>query len=89
MRDKRIPKEAVRRADRNVAEGEATGHYHGATAPSAAVFDFRNIRILDAPLGTMLRHQEHNLIPVAPGVYDRTLVNEFDHLTEEARAVAD
>jgi hypothetical protein len=88
-RNRRIPAGAVRRADRNVAEGEATGHFHGATAPSAVVFDFRGIRILDAPQGTLLRHQEHKPIPVAPAVYDRTLVREFDHLTEEARAVAD
>jgi hypothetical protein len=86
---KRVPEGAIRRPDNRVAEGEATGHFHAAVAPSAVVFDFGSIRILDAPDGTLLTHQEHHTIPVAPGVYDRTLVNEYDHIAEEARAVAD
>jgi len=85
----RVPTGAETRPNNRVAEGEATGHYHDATAPDAAVLNFKGGIILAAPRGTLLTHQEHGTVPVAPNVYDRIIVREYDHLKEEARNVVD
>jgi hypothetical protein len=87
-----IPKDAKPRANNHLAEGEATGHYHAATAPDAVVFDLPGIPdtlALAAPSGTEVTHQEHGTIMVPAGNYSRSIVNEYDHFTEEARQVVD
>lgn len=92
MKTRRIPKDARARANNHLAEGEATGHFHAATAPDAVVFDLPGIPdvlALSAPSGTEVTHQEHNTIMMPPGDYDRTIVQEFDHFAEEARDVVD
>lgn len=89
MKDPRIPKNAKRKENNHLAEGEATGHYHAATAPDAALYEFEGGLMLAAPSGTEVTHQEHNTVLVPPGNYDRFIVQEFDHFTEEAREVVD
>ncbi len=89
MFNRRIPKGAKRAPNNHLAEGEATGHFHAATAADAAVYEYGDILLLDAPTGTPVTHQEHNTIDVPPGVYDRHIVQEYDHLAEEARSVVD
>lgn len=86
-----IPKAAKRRPNNHLAEGEATGHYHEAVAEDAVVYEIPDTvaLVLDAPSGTQVTHQEHNTIMVPPGVFDRTIVREFDHFAEEARQVVD
>jgi hypothetical protein len=86
---KSIPKNAKRARNNHLAEGEATGHFHAATAPDAVVYDLPEGLALAAPSGTEITHQEHHTILVPPGNYDRTIVQEYDHFAEEARAVVD
>jgi hypothetical protein len=92
MKATTIPKEARRRDNSHLAEGEATGHFHAATAADAVIYDLPGIPdvlALSAPSGTAVTHQEHDTIMVPPGEYDRSIVQEFDHFNQEARAVVD
>lgn len=84
-----IPNGAKRKASNHLAEGEATGHFHAATAPDVALYKYEGGLMLAAPSGTEVTHQEHNTVLVPPGNYDRSIVQEFDHFTEEAREVID
>lgn len=84
-----IPKTAKRKSNNHLAEGEATGHYHAATAGDAVVWEYDGGLILEAPSGTEVTHQEHGTVLVPPGVYDRSIVLEYDHFSEEAREVVD
>jgi len=90
MKEKMIPKDAIRQPNNHLAEGEGTGHFHDATAEDAAIYDLGGEdAVLDAPSGTNVTHQEHDTIKVMPGVYDRSRVQEYDHAEEEARSIAD
>lgn len=89
MKRKLIPKSATPRSNNHLAEGEATGHYHAATAEDVQLYDFQGGIILAAPTGTPVTHQEHHVVMVPPGTYDRQIVREYDHFTEEAREVVD
>jgi hypothetical protein len=89
MKIKDIPKGARRKANKHLAEGEATGHFHAATAHDAALYEYEGGLILAAPSGTEVTHQEHHTVLAPPGTYDRSIVQEFDHFTEEAREVLD
>lgn len=84
-----IPKNAKRKADNHLAEGEVTGHYHDTVGDGVAVFEDGNKVILDAPHGADVTHQEHKTITLPPGEYDRIIVREYDHAEEEARKVED
>lgn len=74
---------------KRLAEGEVTGHFHAATAKSAALYDDNGRIVLDAPRGTKVVHQEHKPIAVPPGQYERLIVQEFDPFEEEVRDVRD
>lgn len=74
---------------KHLAEGEVTGHFHAATAKSAALYEDAGGIMLDAPKGTKVTHQEHKTITVPPGQYDRLIVQEFDPFEEEVRSVRD
>lgn len=69
-----------------LAHGEVTGHYHEAQGDGVALFDDG---VLEAPHGATVTHQEHAPITLPPGIYDRSIVLEYDHFAEEARHVAD
>lgn len=84
-----IPRGATLKANNHLAEGEATGHFHAATAPDAKLYEYNGGLMLAAPSGTEVTHQEHNTVLVPPGTYDRSIVQEFDHFAEEARDVVD
>lgn len=95
---KGIPKGAKRLNHTHLAEGEATGHFHAATAPDAELFEHTGGLVLAAPSGTEVTHQEHATVLVPgdrihddqiPGLWDRSIVKEFDHFAEEARDVID
>ena len=89
MTDQSIPQGATRAKNNHLAEGEATGHFHAATAPDAAIYEYDGGLLLAAPSGTPVTHQEHHTILVPPGIYDRSIVQEYDHFAEEARDVVD
>ncbi len=69
-----------------LAHGEMTGHFHEAHGEGVALYDDG---ALEAPHGAELTHQEHATVTVPPGIYDRSIVQEFDHFAEEARNIAD
>lgn len=80
-----------RKQNNHLAEGEVTGHYHEATG-KVAVFEGEygdTSLLLDAPEGSVVTHQEHNEVTLPPGKYRSGIVQEYDHLEEEARNVAD
>ncbi len=89
MQSQDIPKGAKRKVNNHLAEGEATGHYHAATAPDVELYEYDGGLMLAAPSGTPVTHQEHATVLVPAGVYDRSIVQEFDHFSEEAREVID
>lgn len=89
MKSNAIPRGAKRKSNNHLAEGEATGHFHAATAPDVELYEYEGGLMLAAPSGTEVTHQEHNTVLVPPGTYDRSIVQEFDHFTEEAREVLD
>jgi hypothetical protein len=61
-----------------LAEGEATGHFHGIKSRSASLFrteeDVRYMRVT-APV--MLKHQEHSPIKIPRGEYRVTIHTQY------------
>jgi hypothetical protein len=69
-----------------LAHGEVTGHYHEARGSGVAFYEDG---VLEAPHGAEVTHQEHAPVMVPPGTYQRSIVQEYDHFLEEAKAVRD
>lgn len=69
-----------------LAYGEHTGHYHEAYGDGVALYEDGT---LEAPQGATVTHQEHRSIVVPPGIYRRSIVQEYDHFAEESRNVVD
>jgi len=87
---KKIPSGAVLRTDTVLAEGEATGHAHRATGQGVQVYDLPgDVRLIHAPRGATVGHEEHHQIDLTAGQFDVSKVLEYDHFLEEARAVED
>ncbi len=84
-----IPAEAKRKSDNKVALGEVTGHYHEVVGQGVAVYENGEKMFVDVPTEAVISHQEHNTIELPGNVYERQIVREYDHFTEEARAVVD
>lgn len=78
-----------KRTDKHLAEGEVTGHAHIASASDATVFGEGDERLLDAPSGTLVTHEEHKHGALPPGQYDIRKQREVDPDTEEIRNVKD
>lgn len=78
-----------KRKDKNLAEGEVTGHAHRCLG-DCAVYDLPNgSRLLDAPDGVEVTHEEHKTIVLPAGRYNAIIAREVDPFDEEVRAVAD
>jgi len=73
-----------------LAHGERTGHAHAIVEPDARLLeDGRGVRFLEVgPGGARLRHEEHEALALAPGVYRVLQQREFVP-ERPARAVAD
>ena len=72
------------------AEGEVTGHYHGTTvSDGATMFEKDGVLYFSSDSEFTVKHQEHNPITVSPGVWKIKIVQEWDHLKEEADRVRD
>ena len=85
-----IPDRAVKLDHARLAEGEVTGHFHEATGADVSLYQLgHDLVYLDAPSGSLVTHQEHAPIQLPPGTYSRRIVQEYDHLAEEARSVVD
>ena len=79
-----------RRKDRNLAEGEATGHAHVVTDEKAIVYDVDDLtRELDAPSVTTVTHEEHREMEIEAGHYRIRRQVEIDPDTEEINQVRD
>lgn len=79
-----------KRNDNNLAEGEVTGHAHVACSKTATVYDEdENTRVLNAPNGTPITHEEHRTYEIPPNQYNVTHQREIDPDTEEIRSLKD
>lgn len=88
LKPSEIPKGAKKLATRSLKASQVTGHSHTAQAP-AAVYRHEEGLYVKAPKKFRLTHQEHKTLEIPAGAYLVDEVQEFDHLSEEARAVAD
>lgn len=91
-----IPKEAKKYEPTNrgiiLAEGEVTGHAH-------CIAELDNVEVskkdkdgniyLKLNKTTTVKHEEHKPVTIPAGTYRVRIVQEYDHLKEEARRVAD
>jgi hypothetical protein len=82
------------RKDNHIAEGEATGHFHGVVANrkggKVSVYGQSTDRdFIVGDGGGTITHQEHKPITVDKGEWCSGIVREFDHVKEEARRVVD
>jgi len=75
-----------------LAEGEVTDHAHVIQQDVELFQDTENDNkkwmIINSPISIM--HEEHDQIDIeTPGEFEVGIVQEYDHLMEEARKVAD
>jgi hypothetical protein len=78
-----------KRNDNVLADGELTGHAHRAEGRGVAVYGAGVQRLLNAPHGATVTHEEHHAIDLPAGEYEISRVQEYDYDTEESRNVAD
>lgn len=82
-----------KRRDNHLAEGEVTGHYHAACGEGIEIYDLDDVengpKLLKAPEGAEVTHQEHNRIPIAAGDYDVSGVVEYDPFEDAIARVRD
>lgn len=75
-----------------LALGTATGHTHRAGGKDVQVFyqkDNPSARLLKAPHGAMIFHDEHKPFFVPSGEYEIGAAQEIDHLDGSQRDVLD
>jgi hypothetical protein len=73
-----------------LAEGETTGHAHAITDLAACEsFESNDQLYIRVLKDTVLTHEEHHAITIPKGDYEVRKVQEYDHFSEEARAVRD
>jgi|TARA_Y100000310_G_scaffold221960_1_gene223589 hypothetical protein len=84
-----IPSGLKPKADQVVAEGEATGHRHVARGDGLVVLEADDTMYIDAPNGGIVVHEEHDVVTLSPGKFERRIVQEYDHFAEETREVRD
>lgn len=73
-----------------LALGEATGHHHAITEGEACLYEKDGILYLHVESEqATITHQEHKPIVIDKGDYQIGIVQEYDHLSEEVRNVAD
>lgn len=64
-------------------------HHHRLSGGKFKILTDGTNRFIQVDKATKLVHEEHNPISLAKGQYRLGLVQEYDHFTEEARAVID
>ena len=87
----RIPVGAQPTARRVLAEGEVTGHAHRLLDDAdVEVYEHEGTLFLRVGArGAPISHEEHGQAVIAPGEYRVGRVQEYDHFSEESRAVRD
>jgi len=88
---KSIPKECEEAQDRGIlAYGEVTGHKHRLDDTNIKTYKDSGgniyFKVEDA---VKLKHEEHNTITVAPGIYKSWILREKDWLNGMVRKVVD
>lgn len=70
-----------------LAEGEATGHHHRVDSRTAGLFNLAGKVVMVVNKPTVLTHQEHGAINVAPGQY--WVVGQREYTPKAIRRVMD
>ncbi len=78
-----------KRKDGVLADGEVTGHAHTAIGENVEVYGNDIKRMLLAPKGCHVTHQEHKQIDLPAGKYVTDRVAQYDYDTEERKVVRD
>jgi hypothetical protein len=65
-----------RREDKNLAEGEVTGHAHRVITDDVVVYGEGEVREMSAPSGAVVTHEEHKTVSLPPGEYSITIQRE-------------
>ena len=90
---KAIPKGAKRVNKSILAEGEQTGHRHEVMEPDVCgleTYEMDGEIYIKAALDAPLTHQEHHAQKIPATIeHEIVRVQEYDHMLEEARQVAD
>lgn len=73
-----------------LAEGEATGHYHGIeNIEDAELYRIGEQMILSVKNPVDLKHQEHGTVTIEPGIWEIGIVREYDYFKQMERKVID
>lgn len=83
-----IPNEAKKTALKTLKQSDVTGHGHRIVG-AALILKQGNTFYVKSTRAFDLKHEEHKTLKIPAGTYIFDEVKEYDHLTEEARAVAD
>ncbi len=87
---KELPKNLKEQKNGILALGEVTGHSHELEGGKYRVLvDDSNKKFLEIMEATMLKHQEHKTISIAPAKYEIIIEREFDPFQQEIRKVLD
>jgi len=70
-----------------LADGEVTGHSHTVDCQTSGLFDLLGKTVLVVDETTVLTHQEHGPIEIAPGSY--WVVRQREYTPQAIRRVAD
>jgi len=81
--------EQKKRKDTVLADGELTGHKHVALGENVEVFGEGVRRLLAAPKGATVVHEEHSKLELPAGKFSVGRVQEFDYEQHDRRNVAD
>ena len=87
-----IPQSAIRvsRSERGyiIAEGEATGHAH-VIEDEVELYEKDGVLFIKTVNEIEVRHEEHLLVLIRPGIWKVGIVREYDPFLEEVRIVRD
>lgn len=83
-----IPKEALIIQDTKLIRSQVTGHAHQVKGNAQVLKDGERLFVRAAQPFELV-HEEHKTLVIPEGEYFLDHVQEYDHLAEEARAVAD
>lgn len=72
-----------------VQHGEHTNHSHRLDSGTVYINPQTKIKYLTLVQDTTISHEEHKPIRLPRGTYEIGIVREYDHFSEEARAVVD
>lgn len=72
-----------------LAEGEATGHAHVVTDVECEAYTLADALFIKCRKPVTVVHEEHKSVTIDSGIWQISIVREYDHFQEEARKVID